>query len=139
RLRALANDDDVCAQAADHISGVEADNRQLVNEVGQLREQIARLERDEAQRNYQLMVERAADEKLDGYRELGAKCASLEEERDTALATAARLRAALAEDVADGAKVPVVTAWLNNRKTLLAETADVGSWLEAHDEGFLRH
>lgn len=32
----------------------------------------------EAERNYRFMVERAADEKLDGYRELGSKCADLE-------------------------------------------------------------
>src|SRR3990172_226308 len=34
---------------------------------------------EKAENNYQFMVDRAADEKLDGYRELGAKCASLEE------------------------------------------------------------
>jgi hypothetical protein len=43
-------------------------------------------ERDEARANYQWMVNRACDEKLDGYRELGAKCAQLEEERDEARA-----------------------------------------------------
>jgi hypothetical protein len=32
-------------------------------------------ERDTAQANYQFMVERAANEKLDGYRELGQRCA----------------------------------------------------------------
>ncbi len=42
-------------------------------------------ERDAAQKNYRFMVERAADEKLDGYRELAAKlCAA--ESRATALA-----------------------------------------------------
>lgn len=35
-------------------------------------------ERDEAQANYQFMVQRAADEKLDGYRELGARVAKAE-------------------------------------------------------------
>lgn len=50
----------------------------------------ARAEKAEA--NYRFMVERAADEKLDGYREMGSKCAALEEraekaeaERDDAL------------------------------------------------------
>ncbi len=37
---------------------------------------------DEARRNYQFMVERAADEKLDGYRELGDRAARAENERD---------------------------------------------------------
>jgi hypothetical protein len=41
-------------------------------------------ERDEARANYAFMVERAINEKLDGYRELGSKCAELERERDTA-------------------------------------------------------
>jgi hypothetical protein len=37
---------------------------------------------DKAEANYRWMVERAADQRLDGYRELGAKCAALEAERD---------------------------------------------------------
>jgi len=45
-----------------------------------------RAECDEAQANYRFMVERAADEKLDGYRELGARAAAAENERDEALA-----------------------------------------------------
>lgn len=43
-------------------------------------------ERDKARANYQWMVDRAADRHLDGYRELGAKCAALEAERDKARA-----------------------------------------------------
>lgn len=42
-------------------------------------------ERDKAQKNYQWMVDNAVATKLDGYRELGAKCAKLEEERDRAI------------------------------------------------------
>ena len=42
-------------------------------------------ERDEARANYQFMVERAADQKLDGYRELGARAAAAENERDALL------------------------------------------------------
>lgn len=38
----------------------------------------ASFERDEAQKNYQFMVDRAADEKLDGYRELGRRAAEAE-------------------------------------------------------------
>lgn len=54
-------------------------------------------ERDKAQANYQFMVNRACNEKLDGYRELGSKCASLEEERDVALTEVARLKAEIEE------------------------------------------
>jgi hypothetical protein len=39
--------------------------------------------RDEANANYCFMVQRAADEKLDGYRELGARAAAAENERDS--------------------------------------------------------
>ena len=39
-------------------------------------------ERDEARGSYRWMVERAADQKLDGYRELGARAAAAENERD---------------------------------------------------------
>lgn len=39
-------------------------------------------ERDEALAKYQFMVDRAADEKLDGYRELAARIAAAENERD---------------------------------------------------------
>ena len=42
----------------------------------------ARAEKAEA--NYAFMVKRAADQHLDGYRELGARCAKLEAERDEA-------------------------------------------------------
>ena len=50
-------------------------------------EDVARqLERElaEAQKNYQFMVDRAANEKLDGYRELGAKAAAAEERAEKA-------------------------------------------------------
>ena len=46
-------------------------------------------ERDEALANYRFMVERAADQKLDGYRDLGARAAAAENERDAAIARAA--------------------------------------------------
>jgi len=42
--------------------------------------------REKAEANYAFMVKRAADQSLDGYRELGARCAQLEAERDEALA-----------------------------------------------------
>jgi hypothetical protein len=55
-------------------------------------------ERDEARANFRWMVEHAADEKLDGYRELGAKAAKAEQERDDARAEVEQLRAALGMD-----------------------------------------
>ena len=44
----------------------------------------AERERDEARANYAFMVKRAADQKLDGYRELGARAAAAEERADRA-------------------------------------------------------
>ena len=44
----------------------------------------AERERDEARANYAFMVERAADQKLDGYRELGARAAAAEERAEKA-------------------------------------------------------
>ena len=62
----------------------------------------AERERDEARANYAFMVERAADQKLDGYRELGARAAAAEEraeraerERDEARAERDALHVAL--------------------------------------------
>jgi hypothetical protein len=53
-------------------------------EANTLREQVERLtrERDEARANYAFMVERAADQRLDGYRELGARAAAAENNAD---------------------------------------------------------
>jgi hypothetical protein len=53
---------------------------------------ILTAERDEARANYRFMVERAADQKLDGYRELGARAAAAEQERDEARAECERHR-----------------------------------------------
>lgn len=51
--------------------------------LGRLRE--VEKERDEALAKYAFMVERAMNEKLDGYRELGARAAAAENARDEAL------------------------------------------------------
>ena len=48
------------------------------------RAEKAERERDEARANYAFMVERAADQKLDGYRELGARAAAAEERAEKA-------------------------------------------------------
>lgn len=55
-------------------------------EMEKLRERAekAERERDEARANYAFMVERAADQKLDGYRELGARAAAAEERAEKA-------------------------------------------------------
>lgn len=47
-------------------------------------EEVAKLtrERDKARADYQFMVDRAINEKLDGYRELGARAAAAENDRD---------------------------------------------------------
>ena len=42
--------------------------------------------RKKAEANYAFMVKKAADKSLDGYRELGQRCAQLEAERDAAQA-----------------------------------------------------
>ena len=48
------------------------------------RAEKAERERDEARANYAFMVKRAADQKLDGYRELGARAAAAEERAEKA-------------------------------------------------------
>lgn len=82
-------------------------------------------ERDAAQCNYQFMVSRAADEKLDGYRALGARAAEAENERDDIKAKADRMQAALQRiasceskfpgDVVDIARAALVAAPVNER------------------------
>jgi chromosome segregation ATPase len=67
------------------------------DELASLRAENARLrgERDGALANYRFMVERAADQKLDGYRELGARAAAAENELDDLRAQLAKVRADL--------------------------------------------
>lgn len=85
---------------------------------GETEQPFAWLERavGEIQANYRFMVERAADEKLDGYRELGQRAADAERERDEARAEVARLRARVRVDAEDVARSGVtwrhVEAWL---------------------------
>lgn len=50
-------------------------------------------ERNEARANYQFMVERAANERLDGYRELGARAAKAENDSVALRAHVAELKA----------------------------------------------
>ena len=72
-------------------------------------------ERDEARAGLQWMVERAADGdgKLDGYRELGAKAAAAEEQRDLATAEVGRLKAAIDDAHAHAtASVEAVRRWM---------------------------
>jgi len=74
-------------------AGVEARERDAV-ELVDLRAEVARLtaRAEKAEANYAFMVERAANEKLDGYRELGARAAAAENERDELRAENRKLR-----------------------------------------------
>ena len=79
-----------CANATDNLKKLDATmlerdealtSRDTIDKAAEcLLEQLGRAEkdRDEAQKNYAFMVERAANEKLDGYRELGARAAAAE-------------------------------------------------------------
>lgn len=71
----------------------------LIAEVGTLKARIAEAERerDEARANYHFMVERAADQKLDGYRELGQRAANAENALAASQQETERLRALLGE------------------------------------------
>ena len=60
--------------------------------------------RDKADANYRFMVERAADQKLDGYRELGARAAAAENRADTLERDLAAAREKLAEAWDEGAR-----------------------------------
>jgi len=53
----------------------------------------------DAEEKYRWMVEHAAAQRLDGYRELGSRAASAENERDVAIAECERLRAAHPADI----------------------------------------
>jgi hypothetical protein len=50
--------------------------------------------REKAEANYAFMVKKAADQSLDGYRELGQRCAQLEAQRDAAQARLAGYQSA---------------------------------------------
>lgn len=81
------------------------------DELSALRARVAELEAecDRARANYQFMVERAADEKLDGYRELGARAAAAENECDRLRARLATLEAPPV--VPEGWTVQPVCGW----------------------------
>lgn len=68
-------------------SAVSSQMEDLHSELSSLRASLSRVtaERDEAIAKVQFMVNRAADEKLDGYRELGARAAAAENDRDEVL------------------------------------------------------
>jgi hypothetical protein len=82
--RGLRNDD-LIAHAPEDLAA-------LIEEVCSLR---VRTEKAEA--NYAFMVERAANEKLDGYRELGARAASAENEADCLRARLREVKVELTE------------------------------------------
>lgn len=88
---------------------------------------------EKAQANYQFMVERACDEKLDGYRELGTRLATSEQARDS-------LRAQLAEKDAEIARLrreekrQVLKGFLRNPNWLTTEcrASDADAAATAH-------
>mgnify|MGYP001579306950 CR=1 FL=1 len=75
--------------------------RDLCDEVDRLRAELAAVtaERDEANANYVFMVERAADQTLDGYRELGQRAAEAENAADDVRAELAAAKADKAQAV----------------------------------------
>jgi len=80
-------------KSTDHIGPSWCSGRPTAStEANTLRVEVERLtrERDEARANYAFMVKRAADQRLDGYRELGARAAAAENERDEARAALKR-------------------------------------------------
>jgi len=66
---------------ADFARSLERQRNALAARLATAQEKIEALtrERDESQTNYQFMVNQVGSEHLEGYRELGAKCAALEE------------------------------------------------------------
>jgi hypothetical protein len=106
----------------------------LLTELAHLRSRVAELERErnEAQANYRFMVERAADQKLDGYRELGQRAADAENLVD-------RLRSLLAE--AREVVRPFAEAYGAVRGTLVDpwagpnEYARAANWLRKQGDG----
>ena len=61
---------------------------------------------DKAEANYRWMVERTADQRLDGYRELAAKCAALEAQKDQL-----QLLVDEAYDIINGQNNPAWSGW----------------------------
>lgn len=104
--------------------------QQLSGNAGELEELRRKLEAAERERD--LLLQNPAN-KLDGYRELGAKCARLEEERAAAQADAAMLREALVQLVhvagcSNGCPPDDMTCATNRANAALAATSD--AWLE---------
>ena len=94
RLRARAeNAEDKATRFDLDRAGIEARERDAV-ELVELRAEVVRLRAraEKAEANYAFMVERAVNQHLDGYRELGARAAAAENERDELRAENRRLR-----------------------------------------------
>jgi hypothetical protein len=91
------HDDPICrtffAHAAKSWKAEEEDNRATIVRLTE--------ERDKAQANYQFMVDKACDEKLPAYREMGVKLAAMEAERDKALAEVAAVKKFHEDDIVD--------------------------------------
>jgi len=87
----LSDSDERARKAEGWKSAAESQNRLWSKKCEELTEAQAVLEiaiarAEKAEASYRFMVEKAADSKLDGYRELGNRAAQAEEERDAAVA-----------------------------------------------------
>ena len=71
------------------------------------RERALTVARDKALADYRFMVERAADEKLDGYRELAARAAAAENARDESERTLRTVREAVAALEQEASALPL--------------------------------
>lgn len=87
-----------------------------------------RILREKAEASYAFMVKRAADRSLDGYRELGARCAQLEAERDEARATLRGYETAPVHIAAD-----VLRSRLRETAQILVEAVGAEGPMDAED------
>lgn len=84
--------------------------------------------REKAEANHAFMVKKAADQSLDGYRELGARCAQLEAERDEARAKLRGYETAPVHVAAD-----VLRSRLRETAQILIEAVGADGPMDAED------
>jgi chromosome segregation ATPase len=105
-----------------------------------LRARVAELEQraEKAEANYRFMVERAADEKLDGYRELGQRAASAEARAERAENAEAEWRAMFSHPALIERRLEEDRARIAELERDLTEAREVAV-RNAHDASHLRH
>ena len=92
-------------------------------------------ERDTVQANYQFMVNRASDEKLDGYRELGMVAANAENERDEAIRELRGAIDLLREAYLELGTIEAITVSPTGVDGVLELVNRMGAYLEASKNG----